>query len=371
MRCNRVAKRIGLAVALLLIVFVVQLSALGQQGRIVEIKVHSKALEGNLLGDSEERNVTVYLPPEYNELPDKRFPVVYLLHGFTATDRFWFDGDYIKDLNVATIADELFKEGRIKGMILVAPDCNNTYGSSCYTNSVVTGNWEDFASKELIQYIDGKYRTIAQRTSRGIAGHSLGGYGAIKLAMKHPESYSAIYAMAPALTVFSEALEGMFGRRMAEAAAVTERARFGDIHWQSQGMIAIAAAVAPNQESQPFQADLPVDSAGNRLELVWQRWLEHDLFTMIGTHRGDLLKYEAIAIDCGTDDDLFQMNRTFAKALKDAGIEHTYEEFRGGHLNRLTERMRAKVFPFFSRALESDTCAKVETTQAQTATIEK
>ncbi len=125
-------------------------------------------------------------------------------------------------------------------------------------------------------------------------------------------------------------------------------------------MIALAAAVAPNPESQPFQADLPVDSAGNRRELVWQQWLKYDLFTMVGKHRVNLLKYEAIAIDCGTDDDLFPMNQIFARALKDAAIEHTYEEFDGDHLNRLTQRMKDKILPRFSRTLEFQKSTKAE-----------
>jgi S-formylglutathione hydrolase len=75
------------------------------------------------------------------------------------------------------------------------PDGSNAFGNSMWTNSVTTGNWEDYIALDLVEYIDKKYRTDARSASRGIAGHSSGGYGAIKLAMKHPQVFGAVYAL--------------------------------------------------------------------------------------------------------------------------------------------------------------------------------
>jgi S-formylglutathione hydrolase len=365
MRQCRLVSRLGLAAAILLNVFLLQFPALAEHGRIEEIKVHSKALEGNLLGDSAERNVTVYLPPEYDETPEKRFPVVYLLHGYTGNDKLWTGGGYVKGLNIASIADDLITNNRIKAMLLVAPDCHNAYGGSWYTNSPVTGNWEDFVAKELIRDIVTKFRTIADRTSRGIAGHSMGGHGAIKLAMKHPELYCALYAMSPAWNVFTEALRPPFAKHFSAAVAAKQRDAFPGLHWRSRGSIALAAAVAPNPQSQPFFGELPVDANGNRIQRVWQRWLKHDLFTMIGTHRESLLKYKAISIDCGSEEDLLPMNKIFSKALADARVEHTFEQFEGTHTNRVARQMRDKVLPLFSRTLQFDAGAKVKNANAK------
>jgi S-formylglutathione hydrolase FrmB len=328
---------------------------MAQRGHVETIKVHSQALRGNLLGDSPERDVTVYLPPGYDETPEKRFPVVYLLHGYSADEELWIGDGYVTDLNLFRIADDLIASYRINAMILVAPDCNNAYGGSWYTNSPVTGNWEDFITKELIRHIDTKYRTIPDRTSRGIAGHSMGGHGAIKLAMTHPELYCVVYAMSPAWIVFNETLDELFAGQLTSAVLVKQRSEFPDLPWRSRAFLALAAAVAPNLESQPFYADLPVDANGNRIERVWKRWLDHDLVTLIGKHRESLLKYKAISLDCGSEENLLPQNVTFSKALNDAGIEHTFDKFEGGHVNRVAKQLEAKVFPLFSQFLEFET----------------
>ena len=187
---------------------------------------------------------------QYKKTPEMRFPVVYLLHGYTGTNKLWTNGAYIEGLDIAKIADDLIAGGRIKPMILVAPDCHNKYRGSWYTNSPVTGNWEDFVAKELIRHIDANYRTIADRNSRGIVGHSMGGHGAIKLAMKHPGTYCALYAMSPAWVVFSEMRDSPWIERLTDAAEAKRQEDFAGLHWRSQAAIALAAAIAPNLKSQ-------------------------------------------------------------------------------------------------------------------------
>ena len=208
--------------ALILVSFLLAIPAVAQEGRLEVIQVSSKGLVGNLLGDSATRNVTVYLPAGYDSEPEKRYAVVYLLHGYGGKNSLWTGGGYVEGLNIAAIADKLTETGDAQPMILVAPDCHNEYGGSWYTNSPVTGNWEDFVAKDLIGYIDAMYRTIPKRQSRGIAGHSMGGHGAIKLAMRHPELFSALYAMSPAAIDFNEILKKPFTKNFKEAAANKE-----------------------------------------------------------------------------------------------------------------------------------------------------
>ena len=358
MKQRKVSHAIFFAAVPLLIVLLLQIPALSQEGRIVRTTVCSRALQGNVLGDSPERNVTIYLPPAYDDEPERRFPVVYLLHGYLGTDRLWMGDGYVKNLDIAHIADKLIAEGRIREMIVVAPNCHNRYGGSWYTNSPVTGNWEDFVTKELIRHIDAQYRTIAKRDSRGIAGHSMGGHGAIKLAMKHPDLYCALYAMSPAWIVFAETVQGPFAKTVPGAVMAKQKEDFPGLHWRSRAFIALAAAVSPNPESKPFFADMPVDAAGNRIERVWQRWEKQDLVKMIGTHRENLMKYKSIALDCGTDEDLLPMNKTFAKTLADAHVQHTFEIFKGDHLNRVASQSEVKVLPMFSRTLEFEAAEK-------------
>lgn len=344
----------GLASAFALAVLLLQLPAVAQKGRLDEIQVLSEGLKGNLLGDSAKRNVTVYIPPEYDTDPERRYPVVYLLHGYTATNTFWTSSRFVQNLNIATLADKLIASGDIEPMILVAPDCHNEYGGSWYTNSPVTGNWEDFVTKDLICYIDAKYRTIPKRTSRAIAGHSMGGHGAIKIAMKHPELYCALYAMSPAWVDFSGGVEEPFTKNFVEAAGAKKRNAFPNLHWRARAVIALAAAIAPNPHVKPFSCDLPLDANAERVEGAWQKWLQQDLSTtMLAKYADNLRKYRAIAVDCGTEEDLLPTIIVFVEALKKAGVEHTFEKFQGDHTNRVASQLEKKVFPLFSRTLKS------------------
>ena len=161
-----------------------------RDGALERIKVHGKSLEGNLEGDSPDRDVLVYLPPSYASSPNRRYPVVYFLHGYGAhAETYW------NSLAVASAADETSKNGTAREMIIVLPDAYTVYDGSMFSNSPTTGDWETFIAQDLPQYIDSHYRTIANRGGRGLAGHSMGGYGTVRIGMKRPEAFSVLYAM--------------------------------------------------------------------------------------------------------------------------------------------------------------------------------
>ncbi|HJX93118.1 MAG TPA: alpha/beta hydrolase-fold protein [Pyrinomonadaceae bacterium] len=179
-----VARRsLNAAISVLLLIFFAS-SALSQQAasatstssKLLEHKIPAPSLKGNLLGVPTEQPIYVYLPPGYQS-STKRFPTLYLLHGFISTSKVWVDGSY-QGFNIQSSMDELIKAGKVREMIIVAANGFNAYGGSFYTNSPVTGNWEDFITHDLVSNIDTNYRTIARAESRGIAGHSMGGYGA-------------------------------------------------------------------------------------------------------------------------------------------------------------------------------------------------
>jgi enterochelin esterase-like enzyme len=142
-----------------------------KQGRWEKIRVHGKALEGNLEGDSPDRDVFIYLPASYASSPNRRYPVVYFLHGYGAhAETYW------NSLSVPAAADAAVAE-----MLLVLPDAYTIYDGSMFSNSPTTGDWETFIASDLVGYIDGHYRTIADRAARGLAGHSMGGYGTVRM----------------------------------------------------------------------------------------------------------------------------------------------------------------------------------------------
>ena len=181
----------------LLLIFSIVLSTQAQslRGRVVTDSLYSKNLE-NKFGENPTRAVSVYLPPGYDS-NKKRYPVIYFLHGFL--------GDNQMLAPMAEILDFAINTRKIRPFILVIPDEKTTYDGSFYSNSGVFGNWEDFTAYDLVAYMDKTYRTLATSESRGITGHSMGGYRALKLAMHHPDIFRSIYALSPgALTVVRE-----------------------------------------------------------------------------------------------------------------------------------------------------------------------
>lgn len=174
----RVGPRLGVSFLFAIVLaFLAAPVALAQEGRLVREKVHGSSLEKTVTGESADRSVSVYLPPSYDTAPNKRYPVVYLLHGITDTDETWITPWKKNDpwQTLQGVMNRGIAEKRFGEMIIVMPDELTKWGGSFYTNSTVTGNWEDFTVKDLVTYIDGKYRTLAQPSSRGIAGHSMGG----------------------------------------------------------------------------------------------------------------------------------------------------------------------------------------------------
>ena len=162
--------------------------------RLEEVQVRASGLEGNLLGDPSEQPVRVYLPPTYRTNAARRYPVLYLLQGYMGKPSEWTDG--YQGMKLDQTMDSLIGAGA-REMIVVVPNGRNGYFGSFYLNSPVTGNWEDYLTRDLVSFIDGRYRTLAQAESRGIAGHSMGGYGALSLAMRHPDVYGATYGLSP------------------------------------------------------------------------------------------------------------------------------------------------------------------------------
>ncbi|RZK30180.1 MAG: esterase, partial [Hymenobacter sp.] len=239
------------------------------KGSLQRITVHGKGLEGNLEGDSPDRSVSIYLPPSYGTTPKKRYPVVYFLHGYTDSDAKWYSPEVKHWIKMPQIADSLFAGGKLAEMILVTPDAFTRYEGSMYSNSATTGNWEDYVAKELVAYKDTHYRTIAKVSGRGLAGHSMGGYGAMRIGQKYPDVFSAIYLLSPCcLSTDSYNFTPQLATRIE---AVQDTAQFTKAEFGTKIMFACAAAWSPNPVETPFYADLPVKD-GTLQKDVLSKW---------------------------------------------------------------------------------------------------
>ena len=318
----------------------------GRKGTVEHIKVHGKSLEGNLEGDSADRDVFVYLPPSYSREPNRRYPVVYFLHGYgVEAERYW------NLMAVPETADRLSAAGTTHEMILVHPDAFTVYNGSMYSNSPTTGDWEDYIAQDLVSYIDGHYRTIRDRSGRGLAGHSMGGYGTVRIGMKHPEVFSALYPMSSCCLMNNPRPaegRGPGARLNADTKAPETKQGRGNIF--AKAPLAQAAAWAPDPMNPPQFFD-SLEKDGQFQPMVAARYVANSPLVMVDQYVPNLKRYRAIAMDVGLQDTLLSSNKDLDQALARLGITHSFETYEGDHMNHVKDRFETKVLPFFSENL--------------------
>lgn len=316
------------------------------RGQLERITVHGASLEGNLAGDSPDRPVSVYLPPSYATSPDRRYPVVYVLHGFTDSDLRWF-GWQQHFVNVPAAFERALDAGTAKEMILVMPNAYTAYAGSMYSSSVTTGDWETYVADELVSYIDAHYRTIAEPAARGLTGHSMGGYGTIRIAMKRPGVFTGIYLLSACCMNPLLNADGMERLRAITSIAQVDTSSFG-----TKIVFASAAAWSPNPDAPPLYLDLPIGDASTRLDVL-ARWAANAPLSMVHQYVPALRSYSAIAMDAGAQDrGIADATRDLDRILTAYGISHTSEIYDpGDHVSRVGERVERHVLPFFTRTL--------------------
>jgi S-formylglutathione hydrolase len=316
------------------------------KGKVERIKIFGKSLEGNLMGETASPDVSIYLPPSYAKERNRRYPVVYFLHGYTNTDLGYFGPE---GRRADARAEAAFAAGA-KELIIVSPNAMNAYGGSMYSNSVTTGNWEGYIAEDLVAYIDSHYRTIATRDGRGLAGHSMGGYGTMRIGMKYPHVFSALYAMSSCCLNEGNVRPGRSGQpSAAEQVKTMEEARGNR---GAQGTLARAAAWAPNPKNPPFYLDLPTKN-GELQPAIAVKWAANSPYAMLDQYVPNLKKYKAIMLDIGLQDNLIGGNQLLVDAMTGFGIVHTFETYEGDHGNKVPQRLEERVVPFFSKHLSS------------------
>ncbi len=305
---------------------------------IQHIKVHSAALEGNLQGNSADRDVIVILPPSYATAKARRYPVIYFMHGFALTAQGFYDFMHAPEAAAASAA---------KGaeFIIVMPDTDTPLGGSMYSSSPTTGDFEAFIAQDLVRDIDGRYRTLAKRASRGLAGHSMGGYGVWKIAMKYPQTWSSLYAMSACCV--GPRTETVEAARKIAAVPFDQAARadFG-----TKAALASAAAWSPDPKNPPYFMDFALK--GEAIDpLVIAKWAVNSPLAMVPSHVPEMKSFTAIASDGGDKDGLTQDATALHAELDGFGVANAFEVYDGNHTNRIVDRFREKVLPFFARHL--------------------
>lgn len=338
-----------------LLLLLASLPARAQGGGVTHVEtVAAPSLRANLLGDPDRRAITVYLPPSYSIQRERRYPVVYLLHGFAADHRAFIRGAY-QNFNIRISMDSLIRASAVREMIVVTPNARNAFDGSFYANSPVTGNWEDFIVNELVSHMDRRYRTVRNRRGRGIAGHSMGGFGALRIAMRNPEVFSAVYALSPCCFSTTGNRDAANDRAWRAALRLSERSQFSRAGFTANRYYAEAAMYSPNPDRPPFFVDLPYRFAGDSLLLdsaVAARWTASPLH--LAPRNTDALRRLSIAFDAGRGDALRDIPPNVHRldsVLTSLRIPHVFEMYDGTHGSRIRSRVESKVMPFFSQAL--------------------
>jgi len=311
---------------------------------VERIKVHGVALEGNLEGDSPDRDVIVYLPPSYQKDSQRRYPVLYALHGYSISADKW-----TSEIKTPQTIEGAFATGS-REMIVVLANAQTLHNGSMYSNSATTGNWEDFIARDLVAYIDAHYRTIANRLSRGIAGHSMGGYGTVRIAMRHPDVYSAFYAMSPCCMSMRQAPPPEMAKKLEEAKAAGDSSK---LDFFARATFATAAAWSPNPKDPPFYLDLPTKD-GVPQPAVLAKWAANSPLAMVDQYITNLRQYRAIAFDVGDLDSLKNDTAELHRILDTYGIANSFDLYSGDHVSAVADRWQNHVIPFFSKALAAE-----------------
>lgn len=317
---------------------------------VERIKIHGEALAGNLEGNAADRDVIVYLPPSYAKEKKRRYPVVYALHGYSIGADQWS-----KEIHVPQTIEGAFALGS-REMIVVLPDSKTAHNGSMYSSSVTTGDFENFIARDVVSYIDAHYRTIAQRASRGLAGHSMGGYGATRIGMKHADVFGSVYIMSPCCLapMGGGPVNPAIAQAISEVKSPADSAKLG---FGARAQLAQASAWSPNPKNPPLYLDLPVKDGVPQPDVL-ARFAANSPLAFLDQYVGNLRQYRAIAIDVGDQDGLKSGSTRLHEALDRYGIAHGFEIYSGTHTSAVATRFQNHVLPFFSKNLCFDKACK-------------
>jgi enterochelin esterase family protein len=319
-------------------------------GTIIIDSFESRVLKDNPLGDPVLRRFPVYLPPSY-ETSGKRYPVAYLLVGFTGSGMYNLNLSFYSE-NIHQRLDRLMSKKKMKEMIVVMPDCLTKYGGSQYINSSATGRYEDYML-EIVRYIDFTYKTIPEASARAVCGKSSGGYGAAVLAMRNPGTFGLMCSTAGDM-YFEYCYQPEFPKCVTDLGAYGKGHRAvvnfikNELNYRQPkpksfhniiNTIGMASCYSPNpagKKTKGYNFDIPFDLHTGELDkAVFNRWLKHDPVRIADKYVSNLKKLKLVYLDAGISDE-FNLNigaRIFASKLKDNGVKYIHEEFKGGHFS--------------------------------------
>ena len=326
------------------------------QGRAEEVTVPAPSLAGNLVGTPAAQSATVYLPPSYDATKKRRYPAIYLLHGVFDNHQAWFGY-----LGMKERLDQLIETGAIPEVIVVMPDGGNKYGGGYYRNSPITGNWRDFITGDLISYVDKNYRTLARAGGRSLGGWSMGGYGAIHIAMEEPGLFSNVYAVGPCCLASIEDLG--FGNDAwlrayqfddpSDISASLEKRDFYPVI-----VTGLLSAFATEVTDAPLHIRFPLNFQRGQFTPngeAYDSYMAKFPINRISARREALKQLRGLGLEYGINEEFPHIpaaSRAFSQGLSELRIPHRFDVYVGNHRNRVPERLESVILPFLASTLD-------------------
>ncbi|MDC7123997.1 MAG: alpha/beta hydrolase-fold protein [Spirochaetales bacterium] len=283
----------------------------GKDFRIIDLSYYSRAISSNTIGDTPTRTVSVYLPPDYFDNDHKTYPVIYFLDGYECNAK-----SFLRRNKVSL--DKAFNEKN--AFLMVAVDGNNISGGSFYVNSPVSGNWEDYLSQELVSLIDNNFRSKPGSQYRGLSGYSMGGFGALYTAFRHPDIFGSVMVFAP----------GAFAEEDIDMVMKSWR---GD----RRLLTSYAQAFSPDAAVEKNQGNIPSFDGSDSDQIYVDNWLNgfSGWQKKIDNYLGQQARLNAIAI-AYSESDYYKWIpggcKHLDKLLTDSKIEHEIYNYKGGHI---------------------------------------
>ncbi|MCC7536337.1 MAG: hypothetical protein IT379_08995 [Deltaproteobacteria bacterium] len=304
------------------------------------LRVDAPEVAGTL-GNETSRRLCVHVPPSYETSPDRRYPVVYVLPTLFGDDTVLFRYGHV-DRVADRLANELGRE-----LIVVGVDSSTRAGNSYYATSAVTGDWTRFLQSRVVPLIDARYRTHARGSARALLGLSTGGFNAVAVALRDPESFGVVASWSPDALDLSTYLFGR-GREHLRTATAHNRAfmRFEHAVGGPGQMVSYAADWSPDA-SAPSGFAWPIDLETGRANAHWDRWLAASPSSLLrDPARLPLIRRhldDRIYVIAGRNDEFFYFdaNQAFHEQLRAAGIRHTFVANDDGHADHGDERIDA------------------------------
>ncbi len=306
-------------------------------GRLEEHSVTSELLRDNLLGDPHERPLWVYVPPGYSAEPERRYPSLYVIQGFTGQLDMWKNRSALRK-SFPELLDDLFAARQAPPCIVVFVDCWTSLGGSQFLDSPATGRYLSYLCDELVPWVDARYRTLARREHRGILGKSSGGYGAMIVPMLRPELWGGLATHAgdalfehcylPEFRESARALRDEYGgsfekfwQDFRSRPAFSRKSDFTLVN--DYAMAACYSADADGKVCLPYDT-----TTGELIPAVWERWLARDPVRMVPHHAEALRSMRAIYVDAGKRDEYFLDlgAEAFRRALAGIGVTDVFFE---------------------------------------------